>query len=44
MAQDKKVENGRLRFVLARGVGAAFVTAEVPREDVAAVLADSARA
>jgi 3-dehydroquinate synthase len=38
MAQDKKVVGGRLRFVLARGVGAAFVTDEVPQEDVLEVL------
>ncbi|MBM2577956.1 3-dehydroquinate synthase [Jannaschia sp. Os4] len=38
MAQDKKVLDGRLRFVLARGIGEAFVTAEVPREAVEAVL------
>jgi 3-dehydroquinate synthase len=30
MAQDKKVVDGRLRFILARGIGAAFVTADVP--------------
>jgi 3-dehydroquinate synthase len=38
MAQDKKVVNGRLRFVLARGVGRAFVTGDVPPDDVRAVL------
>ena len=38
MEQDKKVRDGRLRFVLARGVGEAFVTAEVTRDDVVAVL------
>jgi 3-dehydroquinate synthase len=42
MGQDKKVVAGRLRFVLARAVGDAFVTAEVPREDVLAVLEASA--
>ena len=41
MAQDKKVRDGRLRFVLAHGVGAAFVTADVPRDAVEAVLARS---
>ncbi|MBN2906453.1 MAG: 3-dehydroquinate synthase [Rhodobacteraceae bacterium] len=29
MAQDKKVQDGKLRFVLARGIGAAFVTSDV---------------
>ena len=38
MAQDKKVEAGRLRFVLARGIGEAFVTSDVPPEAVTAVL------
>ena len=38
MGQDKKVRDGRLRFVLARGVGAAFVTADVPRAAVVDVL------
>ncbi len=41
MGQDKKVVAGELRFVLARGIGAAFVTGEVPREAVIAVLEDS---
>ncbi|MEM9796929.1 MAG: 3-dehydroquinate synthase [Pseudomonadota bacterium] len=38
MGQDKKVVDGRLRFVLAREIGAAFVTSDVPPEDVRAVL------
>jgi 3-dehydroquinate synthase len=38
MAQDKKVVGGQLRFILARGIGAAFVTADVPGETVRAVL------
>jgi 3-dehydroquinate synthase len=38
MAQDKKVIDGRLRFVLARGIGAAFVADDVPAEAVVAVL------
>ncbi|GAA0301562.1 3-dehydroquinate synthase [Rhodovulum strictum] len=29
MAQDKKVQDGQLRLVLARGIGAAFVTSQV---------------
>jgi 3-dehydroquinate synthase len=32
MGQDKKVLDGKLRFILARGIGAAFVTSDVPRE------------
>ena len=44
MAGDKKVRGGRLRFVLARGVGEAFVTADVPRDAVEAVLTESRRA
>ena len=31
MGQDKKVVDGQLRFVLARRIGEAFVTADVPR-------------
>ncbi|ROU04218.1 3-dehydroquinate synthase [Histidinibacterium lentulum] len=44
MGQDKKVVAGRLRFVLARGIGEAFVTADVPAEAVLAVLGESALA
>ncbi len=43
MAQDKKVVDGTLRFILARGIGSAFVTADVPQDAVRAVL-DDARA
>ncbi len=38
MGQDKKVVDGRLRFVLARGIGEAFVAEDVPGEAVRAVL------
>ncbi len=41
MAQDKKVLDGQLRFILARGIGDAFVTAEVPRDTVRSVLSDA---
>lgn len=34
MASDKKVENGKLTFILARGIGDAFVTQDVPVEDL----------
>jgi len=30
MGRDKKVEDGRTRFILLRGIGGAFVTADVP--------------
>ena len=42
MGQDKKVIDGRLRFVLARGIGDAFVTSDVPRDLVLEVLRDAA--
>lgn len=32
MAQDKKVRDGQLRFILARGIGEAFVSADVPAD------------
>lgn len=38
MAQDKKVVDGQLRFVLARGIGKAFVTSDVPPEAVRGLL------
>jgi 3-dehydroquinate synthase len=38
MGQDKKVVDGKLRFVLARGIGAAFVASDVPEAEVLAVL------
>ncbi len=41
MAQDKKVVDGTLRFILARGIGAAFVTSDVPPEAVRSVLDDA---
>jgi 3-dehydroquinate synthase len=43
MGQDKKVVDGQVRFILARGIGEAFVTADVPREAVRALLADKLR-
>ncbi|HVV28363.1 MAG TPA: 3-dehydroquinate synthase [Rhizomicrobium sp.] len=39
MAHDKKVADGRLTFILLRGLGQAFITREVPRDAVEAVLA-----
>ncbi|MEM7731577.1 MAG: 3-dehydroquinate synthase [Pseudomonadota bacterium] len=41
MAQDKKVVDGTLRFILARGIGEAFVTADVPTRSVVEVLEDA---
>lgn len=41
MAQDKKVEAGRLRYVLARGIGEAFVADNVDPAVVRAVLTDA---
>ena len=41
MGQDKKVVDGQLRFILARGIGQAFVTADVPRDAVLKVLQDA---
>ena len=38
MGQDKKVVDGKLRFILARGIGEAFITSDVAAEDVLAVL------
>ena len=41
MGQDKKVIDGRLRFILARGIGRAFVAEDVPGDKVRAVLDDA---
>ncbi len=40
MQRDKKMRDGKLTFVLARGIGEAFTSREVPPEAVAAVLRD----
>jgi 3-dehydroquinate synthase len=40
MAQDKKVLDGKLRFVLARGIGDVFITSDVPADAVLNVLND----
>ncbi len=40
MGQDKKVVDGQLRFILARGIGDAFVTGDVPRDVVLDLLRD----
>ena len=41
MQRDKKMRDGKLAFVLARGVGEAFTSRDVPGEAVAAVLRDA---
>lgn len=41
MGQDKKVVDGQLRFILARGIGQAFVTSDVPKDVVLSVLKDA---
>ncbi|OAB55431.1 3-dehydroquinate synthase [Phormidium willei BDU 130791] len=40
MRRDKKVQDGRLTFILARGLGRAFVTREVAEDEVLALLQD----
>jgi 3-dehydroquinate synthase len=39
IAQDKKVKRGKLTFILARGIGQAFIAADVDPRDVSAFLA-----
>jgi 3-dehydroquinate synthase len=41
MGQDKKVIDGKLRFILARGIGQAFVAEDVPPDVVVQVLKDA---
>jgi len=41
MAQDKKVVDGQLRFILARGIGGAFVSREVDPDAVRGVMIDA---
>lgn len=41
MRRDKKVRDGRLHFVLARGIGEAFTTADVDPAEVLAVLREA---
>lgn len=42
MGQDKKVVKGQLNFIMARGIGEAFVTSDVDLDVVRQALADSA--
>ena len=41
MAQDKKVQDGRVAFVLLRGIGGAFLARDVELETVQALLTDA---
>jgi 3-dehydroquinate synthase len=41
MEIDKKVEGGKIRFILLRGIGTAFLAADVPHSALAAALAAS---
>ena len=41
MQRDKKMRDGKLNFVLARGIGEAFTSREVPPDAVVAVLLDA---
>jgi len=41
MAQDKKVQHGKPRFILTRGIGSAFVSSDVDMADVRALLGDA---
>jgi 3-dehydroquinate synthase len=38
MGKDKKVRDGRIAFVLARGIGRAFFPAHAERDEIAALL------
>jgi len=41
MGQDKKVVAGQLRMILARGIGDAFVTSDIPLDVLKSVLSDA---
>jgi shikimate kinase/3-dehydroquinate synthase len=41
MRRDKKVQDGALKFVLARGIGQAFTATDVPEEAVTELLRDA---
>ena len=43
MGLDKKVEGGKIRFILLRGIGAAFLTADVQQSSIAKALAACAQ-
>lgn len=41
MAQDKKVADGKLTFILARGIGQAFITRDVPHDALHRLLSEA---
>lgn len=41
MGQDKKVQDGQLRFILARAIGDSYVSGDVPRDVLKTVLDDA---
>lgn len=41
MAQDKKVADGQLTFILARGIGQAFITRDVPHDALHRLLSEA---
>jgi shikimate kinase/3-dehydroquinate synthase len=41
MRRDKKVQDGALKFVLARGIGQAFTATDVPVDAVSDLLRDA---
>ena len=41
MAQDKKVVDGQMRFIVARAIGESFVTSDVPPDAVHGVLSEA---
>ncbi|WP_029007905.1 3-dehydroquinate synthase [Azospirillum halopraeferens] len=43
MAKDKKVKDGRITFILARGIGQAFTRRDVPADAVRALLEEAVR-
>ena len=43
MAQDKKVRDGRLTFILARGIGRSFIAPDIDAAEVRAFLTDELR-
>jgi 3-dehydroquinate synthase len=38
MGQDKKVREGKITFILTRGIGDAFITSDIDMSDVEALL------
>jgi 3-dehydroquinate synthase len=43
MAQDKKVVDGQLKFILASAIGKSFITSDVPKEPVFDLLNEALR-